>query len=201
MPEGTYGTDRDVRRIEGGRLELRCVHEVEGVSPEMMLWFFTHRTKERYQMWHPAHADFKVLGNGDGNHIGDVYFIDEVFEDGRTLAVKLRVTEADITEFAEQHVSWRKPGGISHKMERTSSGTRVRTSALFGTALPVLGPVYNYILRKFAYKPKMFKAAFLHMDEEFLHFPEFLPQLYAASAGDERSARPSRGDGGPRDAG
>jgi hypothetical protein len=182
--EGVYGPGREVRRIDKGRLALTCVHELEGVTPEMMLWYFTHRTRERYQMWHPAHADFRVVSQGGADHVGDVYRIDEIFADGRRLDVKLLVVKADLGEFAEKHLDRRQPGGISHRMERTQGGTRVYTTAFFGSDGKVVGPLLNWYLRKSAYKRPVFAAAFLHMDDEFTRFPAFLPALFEDGRGD-----------------
>jgi hypothetical protein len=190
--EGVYGIDREVRRIDNGRLALTCVHELEGVTPEMMLWYFTHRTKERYQMWHPAHLDFRVVSQGGPDHVGDVYWIDEMFTDGRRLDVKLLVVKADLGEFAEKHLSPRQPGGISHRMESTSGGTRVRTTAFFGSEGRMLGPLFNWYLRTTAYKRPVFEAALLHLDDEFTRFPTFLPTLYAEHKADWQAPRGSK---------
>ncbi len=191
MAEGVYGPGREVRRIDRGRLALTCVHELEGVTPEMMLWYFTHRTKERYQMWHPAHLDFRVVSQGGADHVGDVYWIDEIFADGRRLDVKLLVIKAGLDEFAEKHLDRRQPGGISHRMESTTGGTRVRTTAFFGSEARAVGPLFNWHLRKSVYNRPVFEAAFLHMDDEFTRFPAFLPALFADQKGDWMPPRAS----------
>lgn len=183
------GPGRSVKIIDRGRIELTCTHQIDNVTPEMILWFFTHRTKERYGMWHKAHEDFKTIREAGEGFVGSIYYIKERFANGAALETKLLVVKASLDEFAEKHLSWKSPGAISHRMERTPKGTRVHSRATFGSTVPVVGPLINCFLRRFVHTVEACKGVFNHMDEEFGNFPKFLPDLYVKckkGAGSER---------------
>ncbi len=191
--EGVYGTDREVRRIDNGRLALTCVHELEGVTPEMMLWYFTHRTKERYQMWHPAHLDFRVVSQGGPDHVGDVYWIDEMFTDGRRLDVKLLVVKADLGEFAEKHLSPRQPGGISHRMESTIRRHQGADDGLLRQRREDARPALQLVPEDDCVQAARLRGRpSSSWTMNSLGFPTFLPALYAEQKADWQAPRGSK---------
>jgi hypothetical protein len=175
-----YGAGRQVRVIDHGRVELTCAHDVPGVTPQMILWYFTHRTKDRYQVWHPAHQDFKVIYQSPRGHIGSIYYIKEQFENGPLLETKLLVVEASDQVFAEKNVSWNSPGSITHRFAPIPGGTHVSSRGVLGSDLPLVGDLWNFWRHRFELTPPALKGIFAHMDEEFQNFSKFLPAMYNA---------------------
>lgn len=175
----SFGSGEQVRVIENGKIEFTSSNEIKNVTPEMVLWYFTNRTKERYQMWHQAHIDFKVIYKPESGHLGSIYYIKEKLENGPTIDTKLLVVEATDESFAEKGLDRKLPNYIYHRVEATPTGTRMYNRGTFGSDIPILGRIQNFFIRNFMLKEDGLKACFQHLREEAENFSEFLPRLYA----------------------
>jgi hypothetical protein len=161
------------RRSHGETTDLVVDHELTGVTPEMLNWWWDNiDSTERYRLWHPrAHLAFKWERRSEG-HVGTVH---EVTEKIGPLSTTLRIRWEDrdavpiprvyehanvgsVLDNADRPVSW-----LMHQYEATPGGTKVRST-----------------FRLPAKTPKWFaKGLRKHNMEEIGRFPVFLPGLYA----------------------
>ena len=171
--------------IHNGKIRMTGSREMKGITPEMMVWWSTHRTKERIKMWHPDHLDFKVLYKPEKGHVGSVYKIKE--KHGKyTLDMKLTVY--GVTDKSFTHVQ-KARGYIRNthiEFEATPDGMIMHSTSIIGSDNPVFGRLWNFITRKFLYTEKYQAASAQHSGvEEAANLQEFLPKLYAECAGKE----------------
>ncbi len=69
----SYKVTELTARISAGRTkDLVVHHEIQGVTPEMIDWWWDHiGDTERYRLWHPkSHQFFTWEAGADGAHVG-----------------------------------------------------------------------------------------------------------------------------------
>src|SRR6266567_9334683 len=66
-------------KMEDGRWKIIANHELHGVNPEMIDWWWDHiDTTERYKLWHPTdHVSFEWLVSPANGHVGAIQRIKE----------------------------------------------------------------------------------------------------------------------------
>ncbi len=161
------------RRSHGKMIDLVIEHELPGVTPEMIDWWWDNiDTTERYRMWHPAsHLRFEWERECDG-HLGRIHRVTEkIGAFPTTLRIRWEDPESVPVERVYGHVN---AGGVLdnndqplsylvHQYESMPGGTRMRSTFL----LPEKTPKWFIEgLRK-------------HNREEMAEFTRFLPELYA----------------------
>jgi len=163
-------------------VDLVVEHELPGVTPEMLDWWWDHiDNTERYKLWHPkAHLSFEwEVSPGKSGHAGATQLVREKiggisnilrirWEESSSVPIPtiyVHVLAASILGHDDMPIAW-----LVHEYKSESYGTRMRSTF----QLPAKTPrMYRSALRK-------------HNKEEMQQFPEFLPELYAR---DLRGAR------------
>lgn len=162
--EGYYQT-------EYGGWEIIANHEIHGVTPEMIDWWWDHiDTTERYKLWHPTdHISFEWLVPPTYGHIGAIQRIEESFGGSFASSIEIRWEDARRTDAEYEHVllASSKMGGVPaadlmHEYEAAPCGTRLRTHFHFPPGVP----------------EEFIKALYQHNKEEMHNFSAFLPDLY-----------------------
>ncbi len=164
LREGYY------KREDGG-WEILANHEIQGVTPEMIDWWWDHiDTTERYKLWHPTdHHSFEWLVSPSNGHVGAIQRIEESF--GGIPAPPIEIRWEDPTGvpaeyghvlLASSTMNGERAADLIHEYETDSFGTRLRTHFHFPPGVP----------------EEFIKALYQHNKEEMGNFSTFLPDLY-----------------------
>ncbi len=185
-----------LRELPDGRLELTIEHDVlKGVTPDMLLWWFTHIEGEmehegvvlpRYLVWHPLdHIGYRVLDRPPSGEVraGVRFNIVEAlgrdpryFVDTTDLVEKLDETGIVLA----QRLFGRAPiFRLEHRFEPVPGGTLYRSQMLVGSAARVGRLFFNRVVRPRRFPDDMGRAWLKHNVEEVGNFEHFLPALYA----------------------
>jgi uncharacterized protein YndB with AHSA1/START domain len=166
-----------VREIENGKVEFTSRIEVKGVSPEQVYHHLISLDDERYRQWHPGHhLQWRVVHQPKDETIGAIYYFKERFEDGQELGAQIKVVEAIPGErLVQRSISpWWKPFDIVLGLEAIPEGTLVTHQIVAGSDLPLLGRLYNLILRRLYLKERNLEAIHNHANEEFTNLERLL---------------------------
>ncbi len=163
---------------EGETKELVVHHELEGVTPEMIDWWWDNiDTTERYGLWHPgSHRSFEWEATEGSGHIGKTHRVIETIGDFE-ITLRIRWVDPDsipveriyshanagcVLDDDDNPISW-----MLHEYEETVRGVKMRSTFI----LPAEAPA-SFVegLRK-------------HNEEEMGRFPVFLPDLYRSRGG------------------
>lgn len=153
--------------------ELVVHHELEGVTPEMIDWWWDNiDTTERYGMWNPEfHLSFEWETTEDSGHIGKTHRVTEIIGD-LEMTLRIRWVEPDsisveriyghanagsVLDDDDNPISW-----VLHEYEAMGSGTKMRSTFILPAEAPAL---FIEGLRE-------------HNEQEMGRFPSFLPELY-----------------------
>ena len=162
--------------IKGKPLTLVMEHELRGVTPEMLDWWWDNMDNNTYKLWNPQDhiaLEWQIPPSQVG-HVGAIHMACERISDIPASILRIRWEDrsaAPITTIYS-HVNVGSAlapgtddiptGSAVHEYEATSYGTRMRSTFL----LPAFAPQFFLdSLRK-------------HNIAEMGRFPEFLPQLY-----------------------
>jgi hypothetical protein len=74
-------------------------------------------------------------------------------------------------------------GEIRHIFNSTANGSQYRVESLIGLDWPIIGPLFNYLLRNTVFTEDMLREWERHQIEEVSMLNYYLPQLYAQRAG------------------
>ncbi|MFX0035460.1 MAG: DAPG hydrolase family protein [Candidatus Hermodarchaeota archaeon] len=163
------------KKSNSDTIDLIVVHELSGVTPEMIDWWWDHiDNSERYRLWHPKdHKSFEwevSPGIVDG-HVGAIHRVVEII-DGRPTTLRIRWEKPDsipikavfehknaasVLDNKDKPISW-----ILHEYRSIPNGTLLRSTFRLPAQIP-----NSFIedLKK-------------HNIEEIGHFTEFLPKLF-----------------------
>ena len=156
-------------------IDLIVEHELSGVSPEMIDWWWDHiDNSERYRLWHPKdHKSFEweVSPGSVKGHVGAIHRVVETIE-GRPTTLRIR---------------WENPDSIPLKAEFEHKNA---ASVLNNKDKPISWILHEYhsipngtLLRSTFRLPAQVPNSFIedlrkHNIEEIGYFTEFLPRLY-----------------------
>ena len=155
------------------RTEVSAEHEIHGVTPEMIDWWWVNMEKG-YHLWCPEeHKSLEwEVPPKPGDHVGAIQIDEQSMGGGPAMKVRLRFEDPaecpvpvnyDHLMVAAGIGPDNKPiGYVIHQYKATEYGTLIRST--FHSAMPL---------------PEDFGERFLkHNKEENANFPKFLPQLY-----------------------
>ena len=164
-----------VRMSKGKTIDLVVDHELPGVTPEMIDWWWDNiDTTERYNLWHPKdHHDFEWEVSPKNGHIGAIHRVVEDigisttlrirWEDPSTSPIPIEYDHAllgSILDKTDNPTSW-----VLHEYESIENGTKLRTTFRLPAKIP---------------KP-FIEALRKHNQEEISEFVNFLPRLFEES--------------------
>ncbi len=163
------------KKLNSETIDLIVEHELFGVSPEMIDWWWDHiDNSERYRLWHPKdHKSFEweVSPGSLKSHVGAIHRVVETIE-GRLTTLRIRWENPDLIPIKakfkhknaasilnnkDKPISW-----VLHEYRSIPNGTFLRSTFRLPDQVP-----NSFIenLRK-------------HNMEEIGRFTEFLPKLY-----------------------
>jgi uncharacterized protein YndB with AHSA1/START domain len=166
-----------VREIENGKVEFVSSIQVKGISPDQIYQFLIDLDDERYRQWHPGHhLQWRVVHQPKDETVGSVYYFKERFEDGQVLGGQLKVIEATPGErLVQRSISpWWKPFDIITGLQSIPEGTLVTHQIVAGSDLPLLGRLFNLIMRRLFLKERNIEAVHHHANEEFTNLERLL---------------------------
>lgn len=159
-------------KTENGAWEIIANHELEGVAPEMIDWWWDHiDTTERYKLWHPTdHISFQwVVSPAANGHIGAIQRIEEYLNGipATPVTLEIRWEDAKETDAEYDHVllatvSGDAQGNLMHEYQEASFGTRMRSHFHLAPQTP----------------EEIVNALYEHNKQEMQFFTIFLPNLY-----------------------
>jgi hypothetical protein len=169
----------EVREPAPGAVELRARDDLEGVTPDMLVWFFGHLDRERYLRFHPTdHEDFAwVRGKRPGTHVGATHLTVQRYGGGDP------VMRAEITFEAPPRL--RDGGAEAICAVARAAGDGATIARFAHIALP---RVWGTELRSAwwftdpgddAARVRATAGRLRHVHEEFAHLARFLPGLYS----------------------
>jgi DAPG hydrolase PhiG domain len=184
------GTDR----LAGGRRRYWVDEVLQGVTPEMLAWWFAHldgdmdlegRRVPRYRVWHPLDHVYATYvrraadgSAGPGAQVANLEYL------GRNPRYRVEVVATIERLDSEMFVHTVDAGGMylarmEHVFERVAGGTR------FGHFLIVPGrpmPRLGKIVVPLFWPEEKGQAWLKHATEEMGNLPNFLPGLYEREA-------------------
>jgi hypothetical protein len=180
MTKSTAGTVYK-ELLKGKTVALVMEHELRGVTPEMLDWWWDNMDNDSYKLWHPQEhhtLEWQIPASKVG-HVGAIHMACEGIGDVPAHILRIRWEEASAAPISTiySHINVGSPLGpgpediptasVVHEYEATPYGTRMRSTF----TLPAIVPQqFLDELRK-------------HNIAEMGHFPEFLPQLYKQKTG------------------
>jgi hypothetical protein len=163
------------RKTENDGWEIIANHELHGVAPEMIDWWWDHiDTTERYKLWHPTdHISFKwLVSPAQQGHVGAVQRIEEFLngipETPATLDIRwedAKDADAEYSHVLLATVTGDAQGNLMHEYEVAPFGTRMRSHFHLAPETPeeIVGALYE------------------HNKQEMQNFTTFLPELYQSA--------------------
>ncbi len=151
--------------------EIIANHEIPGVRPEMIDWWWDHiDTTERYKLWHPTdHHSFEWLVSPQNGHVGAVQRIVESFGPISSPPIEIRWEDSTGADAEYDHVllasstmNGMPAATLMHEYQGAPFGTRLRSHFHFPPGAP----------------EEFIKALYQHNKEEMSNFSTFLPDLY-----------------------
>jgi len=146
-------------------------HEIHGVSPEMIAWWWDHiESTGRYKLWHPGdHIAFEWITPPDRGHVGAIQLATEKIA-GIPMALKIRWEDPKTVKTEFENIlaaSILSDDGdvvlrFMHEYEAAPYGTKMRSTFHVPKKVP-------WFVKKGLKK---------HNIEEMAYFPTFLPELY-----------------------
>lgn len=164
-------------RTENGGWEVIVNHNLQGITPEMIDWWWDHiDTTERYKLWHPTdHISFEWrVSPATNGHVGAisriVEFLNGIPATPATLEIRWEDTKGVNTEYDHVLLATAKGVGemaglditLMHEYEATPFGTRMCSHF----HLPYQAPEV------------IVNAIYEHNKQEMQNFTTFLPELY-----------------------
>ena len=185
--------------LPSGQRQLTIRHEViEGVTPEMILWWFQNFPTRTvtvagqdvawYRLWHPRdHIEVIVRERGgpdiSGLSEGTQVMIHERFG-GQDQRFDGYVAALDATGIHLQaSIGGVTLGNLRHTFTAVEGGTLYESKLILGLDVPVVRVIANPLIRNFRMNDEQAKAWFVHNVEEVGNFEFFLPALYAEHLG------------------
>ena len=166
-----------LKRSKGKTIDLVVDHELPGVTPEMIDWWWDNiDSSDRYKLWHPDdHKSFEWEISPKQGHVGAIQRIVENiglptmlrirWEDPSSSPIPIEFSHALVgstLDSEDKPITW-----LLHEYEQIENGTKLRTTF----RLPAKAP-----------KP-FIEALRKHNIEEIGEFTNFLPALYEESKG------------------
>ncbi len=164
---------RIARKSGSNTRDLIVEHELSGVTPEMVDWWWDNiNYTERYKLWHPKdHKSFKWEVSPKNGHVGTIQSVIETVKFPTLLRIKwedinsIPITAsyshflaASVLDNHDKPISW-----LLHEYEPNKDGIKLRTTF----KLPAKAPQW------------FVKSLKKHNIGEIGEFPNFLPELYA----------------------
>jgi hypothetical protein len=164
-------------KTEDGKWEIIANHEIHGVTPEMIDWWWDHMgPTERYKLWHPTdHVSFEWLVSPATNgHVGAIQRIEEFLNGipATPLTIDIRWEDARNANAEYSHVlvataTGDAQGELMHEYEAAPFGVRMRSHFHLSPQAP----------------EEIVKALYEHNKQEIHYFTTFLPDLYRSQVG------------------
>ena len=182
-------------KLANGQIVLTIEHDlIRGVTPAMLAWWFQHLggtmvyegvTYPRYWVWHPTdHIYWKLVSRGPNGSTG--------------AGARFRIVEAfgadpehyvNSTDFVEKcdeeglslvtRVAGMEIFRLEHRFNQVEEGTLYRSRMVVGSSVPLIGHLFNFIVRPRIFSDASAQRWLLHNIEEVGNFEFFLPALYA----------------------
>jgi len=162
--------------LKGKTVALVMDHELRGVTPEMIDWWWDNMDNDGYKMWQPEDhiaLAWQIPASKIG-HVGAIHMACEKISEmpAHILRIRWEDPAAALISTLYNHVNVGSPLGpgpedapmacVVHEYEAKSDGTRMRSTFTLPAAVPKL---FLDALRR-------------HNIAEMGQFPAFLPQLY-----------------------
>lgn len=170
LQEGYHKTEQD-------QWEIIANHELHGVTPEMIDWWWDHiESTERYKLWHPTdHVSYLLLvPPTDGHHVGAVHRIEEYLNGIPETPAKLDIRWEDASNANAEYshvllatITGDAQGDLMHEYEAAPFGVRMRSHFHLAPQAP------EFIVN----------ALYEHNKQEMQYFTTFLPELYRSQTG------------------
>jgi len=162
--------------MENETKTLEVDHELRGVTPEMIDWWWDHMDNNSYRLWHPEdHIALEwQIPPGRVGHVGAIHMACERISDVAAQILRIRWEAAASAPIPTtySHVNVGSPLGpgpddvpmscVVHEYEAAPFGTKMRSTFILPAFLP---DEFIRHLRK-------------HNIAEMGQFTEFLPELY-----------------------
>jgi hypothetical protein len=182
------------QKLPNGQLVLTIAHDVvRGVSPRMIAWWFQNldgfmefegQTYSRYFVWHPIdHLHWEIVQRGPGGSTGRGAFFRIVEAFGAN--PKHSIDSVERVEKCDEEgltlvkcIFGMEVFRLEHTFAETPFGTQYDSRMVVGSSLPVLGGVFNRLIRPLVFSDKSAQLWLKHNIEEVGNFEVFLPELY-----------------------
>lgn len=194
----------DITRSRDGSLRVQIEHDtIKGCTPAMIRWWFENLAAttmwngddfsgpqvSHYHLWHHRdHISVTPLADGQGPSpnrgfaLGATSVIREQFNDVHDrISAQATVTCFDDSEFTFTVRQFGIPvARLTHRYHPIGDDLRFYTDTEIGLKTPVLGPLFNWLIRPWLYSKKTAEYWIKHNIEETGQTEAILPALYEA---------------------
>jgi len=154
-------------------------HTVELTVPdttaEQIYDFMITPCDKRYSEWWPGeHLQFHIVKHGDGNHLGDVVFMDEYLGKNRRLrffAVVITASRPNKIEWQMKKAKLRLPAVVELELNDTNAGVRLKHELRIGYS--GIGSVFDPFIKLY-FNQSFRKALEEHCNIEWFKLAEYL---------------------------
>jgi hypothetical protein len=185
--------------LPNGQIQLEIDHlPLVGITPEMLAWWYRvlpistidvngttyplyhifHLT-EHGQLWVVEPATDGSDGMGEGSLVARREWFGAHDSEGAGRVISISPQGLVV----RPEVAGVQMGEIRHIFNSTANGSQYRVESLIGLDWPIIGPLFNYLLRNTVFTEDMLREWERHQIEEVSMLNYYLPQLYAQRAG------------------
>jgi hypothetical protein len=167
----------EIESLNNGRIQLSTHTTLEGVLPHQAYDFLVSMDEERYRVFHPKdHKTYKVLHQPEHGIVGTIVYLKEEYENGYISSAKAKFIEATPDKkIVLQSISpWWQPCTLVFMFNATDNGTVITHHMQIGSSFPIIGVVYNKIVKCFFLSKENITAIYTHVKEEYRNLESML---------------------------
>ena len=166
-----------VESIQNNRIQFTTHTTLQGVSPHQVYNYLVSMDDEGYRLFHPSdHREYRVLHRPRSGLIGTVVYMKEQYANGYVSSAKAKFADLvpDRKIVLKSVSPWWQPCTLVFAFEASDSGTVVTHHMQIGSALPVIGRVYNRMVELFFLSEENTAAIYTHVKEEYSNLERIL---------------------------
>jgi len=181
--------------LPDGQIRIEIEHlPLHGITPEMLAWWYRvlpistveingttyplyhiFHLSEHGQLWIAEPATDGSAGMGEGSLVARREWFGPYDSEGAGRVISISAQGLTVRpEVASVQI-----GEIRHIFNSTPTGSVYRVESLIGVDRPIIGPLFNYLLRHTVFTEAMLREWERHQVEEVSMLNYYLPQLYA----------------------
>jgi hypothetical protein len=166
-----------IESMSNSRIQFTTHTTLRGVLPHQVYDFLISMDEECYRVFHPKdHKAYKVLHQPENGIVGTIIYLKEEYENGYISSAKAKFIEVTPDKkIVLQSISpWWQPCTLVFVLAASDTGTVITHHMQIGSVLPIIGFVYNKIVKRFFLSQDNIAAIYKHVKEEYMNLERIL---------------------------